>query len=114
MAKTIAQDLDSGQFRYRLFFQFQAQNEEGTNLGLNLDYGIEFHFQVENVHDFLKEDEDSIQMDATLGATLMGMAYSTARGIIFERTRGTFFDGVIIPVVDPYQALLEEPVEQTE
>lgn len=48
-----------------------------------------------------------MQIDAALGATLLGTAYSTARGIIFERTRGTYFDGVILPVIDPFKVLLE-------
>lgn len=43
-----------------------------------------------------------------MGATLLGIAFSTARGIIFERTRGTFFDGVILPVVDPFKVLEEK------
>lgn len=40
-------------------------------------------------------------MDSILGTTLMGIVYSTARGIILERTQGTFFNGVILPVINP-------------
>lgn len=39
-----------------------------------------------------------------MGATLLGIAFSTARGIIFERTRGTFFDGVNLARGRPIQS----------
>jgi hypothetical protein len=70
---------------------------------------IEFRFVVENFEDFVKvEEKDEIRIDAALAATLLAMAYSTARGIVFERTRGTFFDGVILPVIDPFNTLFTE------
>ena len=47
-----------------------------------------------------------MRLDAAMGAAvLLGIAFSAARGIIFERTLGTFFDGVILPVVDPFKVL---------
>jgi hypothetical protein len=38
----------------------------------------------------------------------MGIAFSTARGIVFDRTQGTFFGGVILPVIDPKKLIVEE------
>lgn len=109
LGKEIAHHPEEGRYRYRLFFNLTGLNEAEQEIGLSLDYGIEFHFSVENFRDFIKEEEDgSVKLNADLGATLLGMAYSTARGIVFERTRGTFFDGVILPVLDPYKALLGE------
>jgi hypothetical protein len=37
----------------------------------------------------------------------MGIAYSTARGIILSRTAGTAVDGIILPVIDPAMLLNE-------
>jgi hypothetical protein len=33
--------------------------------------------------------------------TIIGISLSTARGIIFEKLKGTVLDGRIIPIVDP-------------
>jgi hypothetical protein len=106
VAKEIAYHLEQNMTRYRLYFTLEAHDDNDEPLGVTVEYGIEFHFKVENLNDFAKELPDgSMQLDAAMGATLLGIAFSTARGIIFERTRGTFFDGVILPVVDPFKVL---------
>lgn len=46
-----------------------------------------------------------MQVDIGLAASLVGLAYSTARGIILERTSGTILNGIIIPVIDPMKLL---------
>jgi len=43
-----------------------------------------------------------------LAATLLGIAYSTSRGIIVEKTQNTFLGGIILPCIDPYKVLMEE------
>ncbi len=107
IASDIAHNIEKGRSRFRLYFTMDAVGEEEELLGVQVDYGLEFHFYVENFKDFTQKAEgDEVAINAMLGATLLGMAYSTARGIIFERTRGTFFDGVILPVIDPYKELL--------
>jgi len=109
IAKDIAHNFEEGMARYRLFFTLDGRDNEEKPLGVKVEYGIEFHFMVENFDDFIRHPkEGEIQVDAALAATLLGMAYSTARGIIFERTRGTFFDGVIVPVIDPFKLLLDK------
>lgn len=107
--RNIAHNLEQGRSRFRLFFSLEAQDQEEKPLGARIEYGIEFHFLVDNFQDFIRSSKkEEVEIDASLAATLLGMAYSTARGIVFERTRGTFFDGVILPVIDPYRALVEE------
>ncbi len=36
-----------------------------------------------------------------------GITYSTGRGIVLERMQDTFFEGAILPVINPYEALIE-------
>lgn len=104
----IAQNYEMGRSRYRLFFILDAVDNQQQPVGLKVEYGIEFHFEIENYQRVVKKlDNNDLQIDVDLAATLLAMAYSTARGIIFERTRGTFFDGVILPTIDPYLALKE-------
>lgn len=109
MAKDIANDPETNRSRYRLYFTLEAQDAEGQALGLKVEYGIEFHFYVENFQDFIHYPATGQpRIDAALGATLLGIAYSTARGIVFERTRGTFFDGILLPVIDPFKVLADQ------
>lgn len=108
----IAHNYDEDRSRYRLFFLLNALDADGDPLGVEVEYGIEFHFQVDNLKDLTKKiEEGQLQVSLDLAATLFAMAYSTARGIVFERTRGTFFDGVILPVINPYEALMKDVEE---
>ncbi len=112
LANELAHNYEKGRARYRLFFTLDGHDAKRKPLGVKVEYGIEFHFQVDNFRDFAREKESGeVEIDVTLGATLLSMAYSTARGIVYERTRGTFFDGVVLPVIDPYKALLEKKEE---
>jgi len=99
--------------RCRLYLSLDACDSMEKPIGLSLDYGIEFHFFVENFLDFFRDQKGKgIDMDSNLGATLLAMAYSTARGIVYERTRGTFFDGVLLPVIDPYKILFDNKLKK--
>jgi hypothetical protein len=40
-------------------------------------------------------------VEGKLGGALCGIAYSTAWGIVLERTASTLFGGVVLPVIDP-------------
>lgn len=107
LGKEIAHNFEDGAARYRLFFDFQSLNEKDEELGLFASIGLEYHFMVENFKDFLTEEDGEYKIDLQLGSTLMAIAYSTSRGIIFERTSNTYFEGIMLPVIDPKNFLLE-------
>ena len=95
--------------RYRLYITLEAVDEKEAKVGASVYYGIEFRYQINNLEDFVIDEKDDHPMiDVNIGTTLLAMSYSTARGIIYERTRGTFFNGVLIPVIDPSKVLLEQ------
>lgn len=112
MSNEIAHNVEKNAARYRLNFGFVAGDQDREPIGLNAEIGIEFHFQIDNLDDFLKNDDDQLNIDASISTALMGIAYSTARGIVLEKTKNTFFDGIMLPVVDPF-VLLKETMEQT-
>jgi len=74
-------------------------------LGLSGYYDMYFHFAIANMDDHVSGTGAARKINAQLGATLMGIAYSTMRGVLLERTAGTFFQGTILPVIDPKKLL---------
>lgn len=107
LAKQLAHNFQANKIRFRLFFTLSAYNAQNKTLGLTAEYGIEFHFEVDNLNDFTIDANETSNLDTALGATLLGIAYSTSRGIVLERMQGTFFEGVILPVIDPFEELIE-------
>lgn len=93
--------------RIRLEIVLDGVDDEDKEIGLHGEYGIEFQLHVENLSQFLEESENnkSKSIDGKLGPTLLAIVYSTARGIIIERTQATYFNGVILPVIDPNDLL---------
>lgn len=89
----------------KLKIDILATNVDGKSLGINGSYTHEIIFKVENLSDFIEakdvEAKSEYMIDALLGATVAGIAYSTVRGIIYSRTQGTSLGPVILPVIDP-------------
>lgn len=109
--KEIAHDFDKGMARYRLHFYFKGMNVDREDVGLECSIGIEFNFKIDHFESYLQKEDGQDKIDLNLGASLMAIAYSTARGIILEKTQNTFFKGILIPVIDPKKFLLTEERE---
>lgn len=69
-------------------------------------FEIYFHFHIQHLSDFyhLKEDKTSV-FYAPLIVSLLGMSFSTARGIIFEKLHNAGVKNVIIPIISPQKML---------
>lgn len=89
----------------QLTVSIEARDRSDKPLNVKGSYTHEIVFKVENLIDFLDkvviEDKPKYNIDGGLGSTLVSIAYSTIRGIIFTRTQGTSLGAVILPVVDP-------------
>ena len=86
-----------------LTVNIQAVGHGDKDLPVSGSYKHEAVFHVENLDDFIdiQEGEQLPILDALMNATLIGIAFSTVRGIIYSRTQGTLLNTVILPVVDP-------------
>lgn len=73
------------------------------------EFVIDFHFQVKNLENFYELKEDKPIFSGLLISTLMGLSFSTARGIIFERLSNANIHGVILPVINPRDLLQKKP-----
>lgn len=93
---------DENIFDIRLEIQIVGQDEQGQALGLKARFLILFRFEVDNLADFIQhQDEERTAIDSKLTLTLLNISYSTTRGMVLSRTQGTFFDGIILPVISP-------------
>ena len=89
----------------QLVVVIEARDKTDKPLNVKGSYTHEIVFKVENLIDFLEkvetDDKPKYNIDGGLGSTLVSIAYSTIRGIIFTRTQGTSLGAVILPVIDP-------------
>lgn len=110
VGKEVAFNTDAGAARYRLFLKIDAQDADEKSLGLTAEFGIEYHFEIENFDENIRTDNGEAQINFQLATVLLAIAYSTSRGIILERMLGTYFEGLVIPVVDPGKVMRGEEV----
>ena len=74
---------------------------------------FDFHFKIEELHQYYElKNNDMPIFTGILIATLLGISFSTARGIIFERLSNTNIQGMILPVVSPQKMLSLQKKEE--
>ena len=93
--------------RFRLHILLDGQNADGIPLGLEAEFTIDYYYIVENLPDFIVHHNGDTLVHPILGATLLGISFSTSRGIVMERTKGTPLAGFILPVINPMQTLFD-------
>lgn len=89
-----------------LHFKFWGQNEEKDPVDLNAQFIIEFYFHIDDVSQYI-DDLEKRKISANIGVPMLSVAFSTARGIIMEKTNRTHFQDLIVPVIDPVFLLTE-------
>lgn len=107
-------DVDQKLVGIQLVVDIDAVDENENLLPVKGSYTHEVLLTVENLEDFVEEttndeNDKSFKIDGILGATLVGIAFSTIRGIIYIRTQGTSLGTVILPVVDPHKLIAGLP-----
>jgi len=110
-------DTDKNIIGLLLTIDIEAVDNSDQPLGIRGSYTHELIFQTENMLDFVEEKERDGKtekiIDSLLVSTLIGIGYSTVRGIIFSRTQGTSLNSVIIPIIDP-KKLMVNPVKNND
>ena len=93
-------NIDHNVLVVKLEIILKGLDEQDIEVGLHARYLIHFSFIIDNLNDLVQIHDEKSNVDGLLGATVLSIAYSTARGIILERTQGSFFNGAILPVVN--------------
>lgn len=76
----------------------------------NANFNIDFHFKIKDLKDFysLPSDDNGPIFSGVFISTLIGISFSTARGMIYERLSKTNMKNVILPVISPSKLLFKE------
>lgn len=80
--------------------------DERNKIVAESQFTLSFVFHIENFDAFIqKGNNENIVFDGSMAATLGGICFSTARGILLTRFQGTVFKDFILPVIDPRKML---------
>ena len=95
--------------------EFNIQPGFGFNKELNLikvNFLISYIYKeeeilkidVDTVFEFVKHDDLDLE-NKTILATVLGVSFSTIRGIILNRTIGSFMNKIYLPIINPSEII---------
>jgi len=84
-----------------------TSKSEGANTEEALgDFHFVFIYNVENLSELAIHDtEQHLTLNGNLGNALASITYSTTRGILFTRLKGTSLENFILPVINPNELI---------
>ena len=85
-------------FKFEIITKSEGVNKEEAQGSFHYIYV----FNVENLEELAIPDKNyNIELNGGLGNALASITYSTTRGILFARLKGTALENFILPVIDP-------------
>lgn len=96
----------------RLYIQLAPYQAE-ANQAIEAQFGIEYDFQVNDLDTYLTQENGQFLLPESLIGTLLSIAYSTSRGLIYDRLQGTHLQDPILPIISPI-ALLDTDSSEAE
>lgn len=84
-------------FKYFLATDLKDLTNGQTNVLLA---DIHYFFQVLDLAQFVKEHDNKQTLDTGILLNLVNVAYSTSRGILYDRTRGYGINNLLLPVLN--------------
>lgn len=99
IAQKIQHHLEKKSFKISLLVAFSCEEERFA------EYLYDFIFEVENMMDFLVDVENKQVFTGQIVGTLVGISYSTLRGLVYTKLSETNLNGFILPVINPNEIL---------
>jgi hypothetical protein len=88
-------------------------NQPDNIITENLKLTVLYEFFVENLNDvFIVRTNQDFDIDKNLEITFVSIAISTTRGILFEKTRGTYFSNFLFPLINPADHILSKKIKE--
>ncbi|MEN8185963.1 MAG: hypothetical protein ABFR05_02405 [Bacteroidota bacterium] len=105
IAHTTMHNLKEEKVKIGLLIDIQGEDKENDHEA-KAHFNIDFHFQIKDLINLYKLEESKNPIFSGLFiSTLLGISYSTARGLIYERLSNTNLYGIVLPVVSPSKIL---------
>ena len=97
----LAHNLKDERIKLELVFSFENSQKESL-----LFFQIDFHFHIDKLFNFYHfKAENHPVFSGHFIATLLGISFSTARGIILEKLSNASIPNIILPVVSPQEII---------
>jgi hypothetical protein len=84
-----------------LLFNIQLKTRDRYESVVTGSYKSEHIFRIENFTDYVSKRGDLFEVDIDLNNALTRIAYSTVRGLLYQKFSGTMFSHFIMPLADP-------------
>ena len=98
IAHNVMHNLEKQIVKIRLFIDISGMLDEKTiNQGGN--YEVDFFFQIDDLKDQYQIIEEKPIFNGLFIATLLGISFSTLRGMLFTLWKDTVMESVILPVI---------------
>lgn len=103
IAHKSAYNISQNRFLLGLKVVFKAVDTENQP---DCSFRVNFHFEIENIEEMFNYNENDIpEFKEVFVATLAGISYSTLRGMIYEKTINSPWNGILLPVINPTKLL---------
>lgn len=102
IAHKLMHNLKDEMLKIELIFSFK--NKKGEPL---MHLQIDYHFKIEKMAQFYTLKEEQPTFFGPLIATILGIAISTSRGILFEKLENNNIHNIIVPVISPQKILTQ-------
>lgn len=100
----LAHNLEDERIKLDFVFSFNNQAEESL-----LFFKIDFHFHISQLTNFYElKDENHPVFNGHFVATLIGICFSTSRGIILEKLNNAGIKNILLPIVSPQEMLSQK------
>lgn len=99
LAQKVQHHLEKKSFKITLLLSFSCKENQFA------EYLYDFIFEVENILDFLVDAENKQVFTGQIVGTLVGICYSTLRGLVYTKLSETNLNGFILPVINPNEIL---------
>lgn len=99
----LGEDMVKSEFTISVKTESKNDQEEATG-----SFKFAFVFNVENLSDLAVHEGDkkkALKVDSNLSTALASLTYSTARGILLTRFKGTVLNDFILPIIQPTNLL---------
>lgn len=102
VAHTVQHNLKDGRIKITMFINLLSD----TNNEVGIKFNIDFHYKIDDLEDHYQLNENKSPVFSLIFiATIVGISFSTARGIIFSQLQNTKLNSLILPVIDPIKML---------